>query len=115
MTIQANPNQFDIGKFGVGQSVPRKEDPALVRGEGRYTDDLAAEGQIYLAMVRSPVAHGILRSVDVKPALAMDGVLGAWTGEDLKKAGYGQLSHHDQAAEPRRLAVPRSRAICDAD
>lgn len=76
-------------RFGIGQSVARKEDPTLLRGEGRYTDDLFAEGQCHLAVVRSQVAHGHLRKVDVSAALEMDGVIGAWTGADLEAAGYG--------------------------
>ena len=40
-------------KFGVGQPVPRKEDPTLLRGEGRYTDDINLPGQAYAVMVRS--------------------------------------------------------------
>src|ERR1700744_3814774 len=50
-----------VGNFGIGQPVRRTEDPILVRGEGRYTDDIHLEGQVYAAIVRSPVAHGVLR------------------------------------------------------
>lgn len=89
MSSQPGSKDFGGARFGVGQSAPRKEDPALLRGEGRYTDDLMAEGQVHLAVVRSPVAHGILRGVDISAARDMAGVLGAWTGADLKAAGYG--------------------------
>ncbi|MBN9064486.1 MAG: carbon monoxide dehydrogenase [Rhizobiales bacterium 65-9] len=91
MSARPDPYQFDAEKFGVGQPIPRKEDPVLVRGEGRYTDDLHAEAQIYIAMVRSPIAHGRIRSIDLEAALAIEGVLGAWTGADLKDAGYGRF------------------------
>lgn len=70
-------------KFAVGQAVPRAEDPALVRGQGRYTDDVSLEGQYYLAMVRSPIAHGTLRGVDAAAARAMPGVVAVYTGGDL--------------------------------
>ncbi len=70
-------------KFGVGQSVPRAEDPVLLRGEGLYTDDVALDGQLYMAMVRSPQAHGVLRGIDTAPALAMEGVVAVYTGADL--------------------------------
>jgi carbon-monoxide dehydrogenase large subunit len=70
-------------KFGVGQSVPRAEDPALLRGEGLYTDDVALPGQLILAMVRSPYAHGVLRGVDTQAARAMPGVVAVYTGADL--------------------------------
>ena len=48
-------------KFGIGQPVLRTEDPKLLTGRGQYTDDYSAEGQIYCAFLRSPVAHGIIK------------------------------------------------------
>ncbi|HKT47431.1 MAG TPA: hypothetical protein VJP87_07900, partial [Candidatus Acidoferrales bacterium] len=65
-------------KFGVGQPVPRKEDPTLLRGQGRYTDDINLAGQAYAVMVRSRIAHGILKSIDADEARAMPGVLGVY-------------------------------------
>ena len=76
-------------KFGVGQPVRRTEDPKLVRGEGRYTDDINLPGQAYAVMVRSSNAHGIIRGIDTATAKAMPGVLAVITGQDL--AGYGGL------------------------
>ncbi len=49
-------------KFAVGQSVPRNEDPMLLRGKGHYTDDVSLPGQAYAVMVRSQNAHGIIRA-----------------------------------------------------
>ena len=80
-----------LTKFGVGQPVPRSEDPKLVRGEGRYTDDIMLDGQAYAVMVRSSHAHGIIRNIDVTAARAMPGVLGVYTGGDLAAAGLGGL------------------------
>ncbi|MGN6571893.1 MAG: xanthine dehydrogenase family protein molybdopterin-binding subunit [Pseudolabrys sp.] len=76
-------------KFGVGQPVKRTEDPKLVRGEGRYTDDINLAGQAYAVMVRSSNAHGIIRGIDTSAAKKMKGVLAVLTGQDL--AGYGGL------------------------
>jgi len=76
-------------KFGIGQSVPRSEDPTLVRGEGRYTDDINRPGQLYAVMVRSTHAHGVIRAIDTAAAKAMPGVLGVYTGADL--TAYGTL------------------------
>ena len=70
-------------KFGVGQPVTRAEDPVLLRGEGLYTDDVVLDGQLYMAMVRSPQAHGLLRGIDTAAARAMDGVVAVYTGADL--------------------------------
>jgi len=78
-------------KFGVGQPVPRMEDPTLLRGRGRYTDDIDLPGQAYAVMVRSRVAHGVLKGVDAAAALAMPGVLAVYTQADLEQAGFGPL------------------------
>ncbi len=78
-------------KFGVGQPVPRQEDPILLQGQGRYSDDIKLEGLVYCAMVRSQVAHGLIKGIDISEAKTMPGVLGVWTGADLDAAGYGTL------------------------
>ncbi|MFL5287804.1 MAG: xanthine dehydrogenase family protein molybdopterin-binding subunit [Rhodopila sp.] len=83
--------QFAQEKYAVGQPVPRKEDPTLLRGEGRYTDDLNLPGQAYAVMVRSNTAHGIIRSIDTEAAKAMPGVLAVLTGQDLVNAGMGNM------------------------
>jgi carbon-monoxide dehydrogenase large subunit len=80
---------LSLTKFGIGQPVRRTEDPALVRGQGRYTDDISRLGQVYAVMVRSREAHGIIRSVDTEAAKTMPGVLAVLTAADL--AGYGGL------------------------
>jgi carbon-monoxide dehydrogenase large subunit len=73
----------------IGQPVRRFEDATLVRGHGRYTDDLRIEGEAYAVVVRSTVAHGIIRGIDTAAAKAMPGVLGVYTAADLK--AYGGL------------------------
>ena len=84
-------NDLALMKFGVGQPVPRKEDPTLLRGEGRYTDDISLPGQAYAVMVRSKIAHGILKGIDTKAASALPGVLAILTDSDLEAAGFGPL------------------------
>lgn len=76
-------------KFGIGQPVRRQEDPVLVQGQGRYTDDINMPGQAYAVMVRSRHAHGIIRGIDAAPALALPGVLAVYTARDL--TGYGSI------------------------
>ncbi|MGC1696006.1 MAG: xanthine dehydrogenase family protein molybdopterin-binding subunit [Pseudolabrys sp.] len=80
---------LSLTKFGVGQPVRRTEDPTLVRGEGRYTDDINIPGQLYAVMVRSSVAHGLIKGIDTAAAKAMPGVKAVLTGADL--VGYGGL------------------------
>ena len=53
MNLQNDPNAWATAKFGIGQPVLRSEDPTLVRGEGRYTDDVSVPGQAYAVIVRS--------------------------------------------------------------
>ncbi|MBR1268268.1 xanthine dehydrogenase family protein molybdopterin-binding subunit [Bradyrhizobium sp. AUGA SZCCT0222] len=85
-------NAIAVQKYGVGQPVRRKEDDTLVRGKGKYTDDFSLPGQAYAWIVRSSHAHGIIRSIDIKAARTMPGVLGAWTGQDLVAAGYNPFT-----------------------
>ena len=80
---------LSLTKFGIGQPVLRSEDPTLVRGEGRYTDDVSRPGQAYAVMVRSSIAHGVIRAIDTAAAKAMPGVLAVYTAADL--TGYGGL------------------------
>lgn len=88
MNLPLDPSQV---KFGIGQPVSRKEDPVLLRGEGRYSDDLSLPGQAHARMVRSPYAHGIIRGIDTSAAKDMPGVLAIFTGEDLVAAGLGPM------------------------
>jgi carbon-monoxide dehydrogenase large subunit len=78
-------------KFGIGQPVHRKEDPRLLRGEGRYADDVDLPGQACARVVRSPHAHGRLRGIDVAAAMAVPGVLAVYTAADFARAGYGAI------------------------
>ena len=64
MSDRSQADALSLTKYGVGQPVLRTEDPVLLRGEGRYTDDLNEPGQAYAYIVRSPHAHGILRKVN---------------------------------------------------
>jgi carbon-monoxide dehydrogenase large subunit len=89
MNLQNDPQSFALMKFGIGQPVRRTEDPMLVRGEGCYTDDIKLAGEAYCVMVRSRVAHGVIKGIDTAAAHAMPGVLGVYTGADL--AAYGTL------------------------
>jgi carbon-monoxide dehydrogenase large subunit len=76
-------------KYGVGQPVSRFEDPRLLRGEGRYIHDLAVPGMVHIAYVRSPHARARIGGIDAAAALAMPGVLGVFTVEDLERDGVG--------------------------
>jgi aerobic carbon-monoxide dehydrogenase large subunit len=89
MNLQNDPQTFALMKFAIGQPVPRSEDPTLVRGEGCYTDDIKLTGEAYAVIVRSRVAHGVIKGIETSAARNMPGVLGFYTGADL--TGYGTL------------------------
>jgi carbon-monoxide dehydrogenase large subunit len=67
----------------IGERVPRKEDPRLLRGQGRFGDDQDRVGQLWARVVRSPLAHGRIRSISTVAASEMDGVVRVVTAADL--------------------------------
>ncbi len=68
---------------GMGQSVKRKEDARFIRGKGNYIDDIKLPGMLYLDIVRSPLAHAKIKSINKEPALKVPGVAAVVTGADL--------------------------------
>src|SRR3954452_12033564 len=61
----------------------RKEDPRFIRGQGKYVDDVVLPGMLHGALLRSPLAHARIRSIDTSAAEALDGVVAVITGETL--------------------------------
>src|SRR5262249_24124161 len=80
-----------LEKFAVGQSVSRFEDPHLVQGLGRYSDDVNLLRQGYAVVVRTPHAHARIRAVDATAAQASPGVVLVLTGDDCAADGLGPL------------------------
>ncbi len=78
-------------KFGIGQPVPRFEDPRLVRGGGRYVDDIVLPRMAFGYVLRSPHAHAKIRAIDTAAASAAPGVLALLTGADWRACGWGDL------------------------
>ncbi|MGH8196096.1 MAG: xanthine dehydrogenase family protein molybdopterin-binding subunit [Woeseiaceae bacterium] len=78
-------------KNGIGASVRRKEDHRFITGTGRYTDDINRPGQLYAHIVRSPLPHARIRSIDSKAAEAFHGVVAVLTGSDMTADGVGGL------------------------
>jgi carbon-monoxide dehydrogenase large subunit len=76
------PIQPAIPNF-MGVRVKRREDPALITGQGKYTSDIHLEGMVYMAVVRSPYAHARIKGIDASAAAAMPGVLGVFTAADI--------------------------------
>jgi aerobic carbon-monoxide dehydrogenase large subunit len=114
----------------VGRTRLRKEDERLVTGRTQWTDNLQLTGMLHVALVRSPMAHARIRSVDVSAALQQPGVVAAFTGDDLRDDWEGGLPcawpvtedmvspvHHPLACDEVRyvgdavaVVVARSRA-----
>jgi 2-furoyl-CoA dehydrogenase large subunit len=69
----------------VGQSIRRKEDARLVRGKGKFVDDIKMLGMLHLAFVRSPFAHAKITGIDVSEAEALAGVVCTLTGPEITK------------------------------
>ncbi len=120
MNVPFDPGLLSAGQFAVGQPVSRKEDPTLLRGEGRYTDDLNRPNQLYAVMVRSRVGHGTIGRVDTDEARNMPGVRAVILAADLDAANVGNMpaaagKNRDGSATPRPpqrpLATDRVRYV----
>src|SRR6516164_5083381 len=112
-----------MGDFAVGQGVSRFEDPRLMRGGGRYVDDIKLPGMAYGVVLRSPHAHAKIKWIDTGAAKTAPGVLCVLTAADIKAAGFcdlpvpGGLKRRDGSAmyKPRYpiLAEDRVRWVGD--
>src|SRR5437867_1800137 len=79
-----------MGEYGIGQGIKRVEDVRLLRGRGRYLDDVNVPGQTHAVILRSVHAHARIRGIDFAAALRAPGVLAVFTGADV--AGLGTMS-----------------------
>src|SRR3954451_16355591 len=119
MDDRIDPMMFagDEDRFAIGQPVPRSEDPVLLRGEGKYSDDWNLPGQAYCWIVRSPYAHGLIRGIDAQAARDVPGVLAVYTAADLAAGGIGPLPARQvmdnrggtPMLQPVRHALPPAR------
>ena len=73
----------DRVESAIGQSIPRKEDARLLTGQTRWTDNITLPGMLHAAILRSPVAHARINSIEVSAALERPGVVAAFSGADL--------------------------------
>jgi len=80
-----------VGQFGIGQAVRRFEDVRLLRGEGRFHDDVNLPGQTHAVLVRSTHAHARILGIDAAAARRAPGVLAIVTGRDLAREGLGTM------------------------
>lgn len=76
---------------GIGAAVKRREDLRFITGTGQYTDDLNQPGQVYAAFLRSPYPRARIKSINSTEAMALEGVLAIYTGQDTAADGLGDL------------------------
>ncbi len=111
-----------MGEYALGQSVPRSEDPRLLRGGGRYVDDMVLPGMVFGHVLRSPHPHARIVSIETARAAAAPGVLAVLTGADWASSGYGDLptgagqTRRDGSAlyVPEALPGHRESSLCRA-
>ena len=81
----------DSPQTEIGRSRLRKEDAHLVTGQTTFADNIQLPGMLYMQVVRSPMAHARIQSVDVSDALTQPGVIAAYSGADLAGAWVGSM------------------------
>ena len=81
----------------IGHSLPRLEDEPLLRGQGRFLDDLNLPDQLYMRVLRAPIAHGRIVGIECDAARKSPGVFAVWTGRDV--AQLPPIDFRDPAAE----------------
>jgi carbon-monoxide dehydrogenase large subunit len=101
-------SRTSLAPQGIGKPVARKEDDRLLRGEGRYTDDVNLPGQAYASVVRSPHAHARIRSIDAREALAMPGVLAVLTGREAAQDGLKPVPFRPITPNPHEVQLKAS-------
>ncbi len=104
-----------------GSGIKRREDPRLITGQAKFTDDITLPGTVHMVVVRSPHAHARIKSVNTEKAGAMPGVVAVFTGKDMQEAGFGSIPcawlvpDSDIKTPPHPpLAIDRVRYVGDA-
>ena len=110
----------------IGKTVRRVEDPALVTGQVEFIDNVTLPGMLHCAILRSPIAHAKIESIDVEEALKLPGVVAVCTGEDAVRwshpcvtmpEGWGGLCLADRkvrfVGEPVAAVAATSRYIAE--
>jgi carbon-monoxide dehydrogenase large subunit len=118
MNAPASPAiQFDpaSAQFGSSRSQKRLEDDRLLTGKGLYSDDRVLPRQACLVFVRSPHAHATIAALDLAPARAAPGVLGAWSMAELAQDGVGPIPFPPlfKRADGSPMAAPPRTPLAD--
>ena len=130
VTLSTTGQYVSIGKIGdsrevnsmttaaFGAALKRKEDPRLITGQGTYVEDVTLTGMLHMVLVRSPLAHALIKSIDTAEALKSPGVIAVFTGEDLAEElgslPCGWVVPDTKEVPHPPLAVDRVRYVGDA-
>ena len=90
---------------GFGTPLKRREDPRLITGRGRFSDDVTLPGQAYACFVRSPHPHARIRGIHAAAALAVPGVLAVLTGRDAADDGLADIPHRPVPTNPNKFPL----------
>jgi aerobic carbon-monoxide dehydrogenase large subunit len=91
----------------IGAKIHRREDPRLVSGEGRYVDDFSRPGTVSLALVRSPHAHALIKSIELTAAAKAPGVVAVYTHKDFAKVVSGTMPVTPSFVAEKKQVPPR--------
>lgn len=108
MTIEASIPSF------IGAPVQRREDPSLITGTARYVDDLTPTGTLHVAVVRSPLPHAEITSIDTSAIEEIPGVWAVITPEDVSDVSMPPTPRPDRNV-PRRYPLVQGRALMPGD
>ena len=91
-----------VRQASVGTSLRRKEDSRLVTGRTTWTDNINLPGLLYMAILRSPMAHARITRIDVSPALTRPGVVAAFSANEIGDKHADEHQHDHEAGDPAR-------------
>ncbi|ODN71428.1 xanthine dehydrogenase family protein molybdopterin-binding subunit [Methylobrevis pamukkalensis] len=100
-------------KYGIGAPVRRREDPALITGTGRYTDDITPDGTLHGFVLRSQMAHADITVEGIDEVRAMPGVKLVWTAADIADLGGLPCQANMELADGSRLTAPPHPVLAD--
>ena len=90
---------------GFGEPLKRQEDPRLISGRGRFSDDFTLPGQAHARFVRSPHAHARIRRIDAAAARTMPGVIAVLTGQEAAADGLASIPHRPVPTNPNEFPL----------
>lgn len=98
----------------IGKSMKRIEDPRLLTGKGKYLDDVSVPGMAHAAILRSPLAHALIKSIDISRAEKLPGVIAVVTGKKFSETTGPTVTFSSPAVVQHAIAVDKVRHVGEA-